>query len=328
MESFLGPNPIDALGRMWTSTSQMSDLQVRNYVTNVVKKYPVNGSNAITVLSFRNKPIVLLGEIHDNENRCKPSPKYDVLKHLVMKIMKENQNTVLIVEGFPESLAKPVSKLKANIEKYRHSEFLKCLQACDFQCQYTKGEGNLAILRLVKLLVHTSHLVYPRNKFVQTLNERIQYFDLRVDLDMKNPFVDWQKVASPVNYIRDSLRNIRQLPMHMHAIPFRPWQEEFEERVLHPFLHRANVLAKHPTANAYTDFFIDLPDAMAVNLILCTLCQGRIPILYAGENHRRGVLSLLRKFSFFPFMKVLAESQDPQDGSCSRPTTRRRSFLG
>ena len=45
----------------------------------------------------------------------------------------------------------------------------------------------------------------------------------------------------------------------------------------------------------YTDFFIHIPDVVAVNHILCRAAKtpGRVVMMYAGDNHRLGVLRLM-----------------------------------
>ena len=86
-------------------------------------------------------------------------------------------------------------------------------------------------------------------------------------------------------------------------------------------LHEASRIRNHPSVKGYTDFFIHISDVVAVNHILCRAARtpGRVVMLYAGDNHRLGVLRFLRKI--VP-AAILAESKDPKDNSCSQPLLR------
>lgn len=319
MEDILGRDPVGVLHRMFSSKSTKTDVQLRRYLTNVVKNHPINGSNAITLLRVDGVLVVLIGEIHDNEKTCRSKARYDILKHVVLKALKENGNTMLLLEGFPHTLKKTVTQLKESIRKEKYKQFVTCLQKDDFQCQYTKDEGNLILLRVMKLLVRTARLTYPQERVFNTVDEQIEFFDIRMDLGMNSPFVDWTKVPSAHEYIRESLHRFHTLENYLTTIPHRPWQKTFLQKVITPLLRQSERLKQRPDVDVYTDFFIRVPDAVALNQLLCNVCHGRMSLLYGGDNHRKGVLDYVKRY-YGEVYVVVAESVDPNDGSCSYPS--------
>jgi hypothetical protein len=320
MDDILGLDPQTTLQEILYATYPRSTRkQIESHILNLVKNHPINGSNAITLLKFSGQFIVLIGEIHENELLCK-QPRYDVLKHIVLKALREHTKAILLVEGFVETVTDHVPTLKKQIREQRFKEFVKCLQADDFRCQYYRQDGNLLLLRVLKWIVHASRCLYPRNKCIQSMDDRIQFFDVRKDLGMKDPFVRWASVPSRDKYIRQSLAKIDHLGKFLSPIPKAAWQREFQRNILGPTLETATRLKARPSVKGYTDFFILLPDVVAVNQILCRTAgaQNNLIMVYAGDNHRKGVLGLLRRIQGAA-LDILAESQDPADGSCSRP---------
>ena len=84
---------------------------------------------------------------------------------------------------------------------------------------------------------------------------------------------------------------------------------------------RMERLRRAPDAHKYTELFIDLPDVVALNRLLCLLSHRgpqAIPILYAGDNHRLGLKDLLGRLPSVR-IRTVAESKDPVEGSCARP---------
>lgn len=322
MEDILGPDPQTTLQEILHATSPRSTRkQIESHILHLVKNHPINGSNAITLLKFNGQLVVLIGEIHENELLCK-QPRYDVLKHIVLKALREHAKTVLLVEGFVETVTDHVPTLKRQIREQRFKEFVKCLRSDDFRCQYYRQDGNLLLLRVLKWIVHASHCLYPRNKCIQSADDRILFFDVRKALGMKNPFVKWASVSDPDKYIRQSLAQINdQLQTFLRPIPKADWQRDFRRKILGPTLERATRLKARPSVKGYTDFFIHLPDVVAVHQILCRTAgaQNNLIMVYAGDNHRKGILTLLRRIPGAA-VDILAESEDPADGSCSTPS--------
>jgi hypothetical protein len=322
MEDILGRDPVGVLNRMFSTQTTKTDAQWTRYLTKIVKTHPINGSNAMTLVRVNGVLVVLIGEIHDNEHTCRPVPTYDILKHIVLKALKENDNTMLLLEGFPHALKKTVTQLKASIRKEKYKQFVTCLLKDDFRCQYTKDEGNLILLRVMKLIVRAARLTYPYERVPNTVDEKIQFFDIRMDLGMKTPFIEWDKLPSPHEYIRDSLHTFHTLENYMMTIPHPPWHKIFQEKVLKPLLRKASKLKRLPDADKYTAFFIQVPDAVALNQLLCNVCRGRMSMVYGGENHRKGVLDYLTKYFGSGKVQIVAESVDPNDGSCSKPLSK------
>lgn len=322
MDDILGPDPQTTLQEILHATYPRSTRkQIESHILDLVKNHPINGSNAITLLKVNGQCVVLIGEIHENELLCR-QPRYDVLKHIVLKALREHTRTVLLVEGFVETVTDHVPTLKRQIREQRFIEFVKCLQSDDFRCQYYRQDGNLLLLRVLKWIVHASRCLYPRNKCIQSVDDRIEFFDVRKALGMKNPFVRWASVPSPDNYIRQSLAKINDhLQVFLSPIPMPHWQREFSQKILAPTLETARRLTARPSVKGYTDFFIHLPDVVVVNQILCRTAgaQNNLIMVYAGDNHRKGILTLLRRIPGAA-LEILAESEDPADGSCSRPT--------
>lgn len=179
--------------------------------------------------------------------------------------------------------------------------------------------GNLAILRTLKLVVHAARLCYPGEASVREMDDQIQFFDIRRNLGMQSPFMPWDGLF-PHDIIRKSLKDIKQIRGFLRRIPHAEWQRNFHENVLVPFLQEASRICEKPSVSRYTQFFIKIPDVVAVNQILyrsVTNSRDGIIVLYAGDNHRLGVLTLLRRVLT---INILAESKDSrEDGSCSFP---------
>lgn len=317
METILGPDPATTLQNLLTSRNTLTSRQLKTYWTDVLQSHAVNGSAGISLVEFQGHTILLAGEIHENERLC-ASKTYDVVKHVVLRAMKENQNTVLLVEGFVNALSKDRKLLLSEIRQHPYRDFVACMKGKSYTCQYRRG--NLLFLRTFKLLLHAASLFYPHHRSLRGFNDRVMFFDIRKALGMQTPFVDWDAmdVSSRTKYIRRSLSQIDKLPTFLPTIGNPALQQSFERHVLTPYMQLAHKIQKNPTPLAYTSFFIQIPDVLAVNLIFTQILQGHVPITYAGENHRLNVLRLLRKMGT---VKVIAESIDRTDGSCSKPTS-------
>jgi hypothetical protein len=283
---------------------------------NLIRTHPINGSNGVTVGKMKdtNTLLVLVGEVHDNAGRC-PSPRYDALKHIVLKAIREVPGTFLSIEGFPCSISDDVPTLMRSIREEPYlDDMLRCVRDADFACQYGgANRGNLAILRTLKMVVHAARLCYPGDLGVQEMDDRIQYFDVRRNLGMQSPFMPWVFLN-----IRKSLAHIDKIRGFLRPIPHAEWARDFHELVLVPMLREASWIYNSPSVSVYTRFFIEVPDVVAVNQILERAARSRVILMYAGDNHRLGVLKLLGRVCH---INILAESKDSrEDGSCSFPT--------
>ena len=316
MEDILGPHPQkvlrEALG--FPKKKQMTDAQLQTHLVALVKKHPINGTNAMTLLTFYDTLLVLMGEIHENERLCR-KPKYDVLPDILLKSLREHAGATLLVEGFLNSLSHDVPSLLGEIQQ--HPRLITCLRKNTWKCQYYDQDGTLLFLRVLKLVLHTSRLLYPRDTFVKHMEERIVYFDPRKDLGLQSPFVSWSFLDKPT-YIRESLANFLNIHKFLPPLPDAQWQLAFSQKILKPMLAKAQRLLAKPCMETYTRFFIDIPDVVAVHRILVSIIKkpGTPILLYGGENHRHNVLELLQKLGN---PHILAESKDPKDGSCSYP---------
>jgi hypothetical protein len=132
-------------------------------------------------------------------------PQYDILKHVVLKALRAIPTTVLLIEGFCEDITNDVPTLKRKIRRERYKELLACLQSDNFVCQYQRHRGNLTMLRTLKLVVHASRCAYPHDASVRNMDEQLQFFDIRKDLRMQDPFVPWTTLGTPFQIIRQSL---------------------------------------------------------------------------------------------------------------------------
>ena len=319
MQHLLGHDPPGFLRKTLRSPISTNAHSFTRYIVHLLKNYPVNGSNAITVAKIRETVVVLVGEVHENEGLC-ASPMYDVLKHIVLKAIRKVPGTFLLVEGFPCSISDDVPTLLRSIREKFYLEMLRCLRGSDAACQYGGvNRGNLAILRTLKLVVHAARLCYPGDSNVQEMDDQIHFFDIRRNLGMQSPFTPWEGL-SPHEIIRNSLKQIKDIRGFLNTIPHAEWQRNFHENVLVPFLQEASRICEKPSVSRYTQFFIKISDVVAVNQILyrsAANSRDGIIILYAGDNHRLGVLTLLRRVLT---VNILAESKDSREnGSCSAP---------
>lgn len=286
-----------------------------------IRHRPTSGSTAISVVKLGGiSPIFLMGEIHDNPDLCEFEEKNDVLRDLIVYPLLNHENTVLLLEGFVKN-ENVTQDLQQELKRYDVQHMMQCFQSnFKHECQYRgRTPGVLNFLRWLKTSLQLDVLMDPSHMLARKDNNRIILFDIRHELRMKTPFVDWSLVKDPAEYIRQSLAEVGSMTDFMRKIPHPTWHDTFHHRVYLTLMKDVDMLRNTPTTEKYEDFFIKFPDVIALNHLLVHISQNPqcIPIVYAGDNHRQHLLALL---SLFDTMEILAEAKDTNSmGSCARP---------
>lgn len=299
--------------------------ELRRRILSIVQTQPIHGSHGVSVVDVDGTTVVLIGEVHENPNGCPDSP-VDVVRDLVWEPFHQNDDVLLLVEGFPLDLRSTPRAMQTsiNLQYPRAATFDRCLDGAQFRCMYDATAGALDILRYGKARMHMQTLSDP-NPMWRRLNDRFQLVDVRPDLGMHSPFSSAEEQRRTTDFILPSLQNIHLLHRFLVPIPKGPWDRAFAQNVLSPFVQQVDSLRNQPSWPAYRDLFVQVPDIVATNRILGT--RHKLVIVYAGDDHRRGILRMLRGMAPAVRMQELALSVNEADnGSCSRPFSLVRLF--
>lgn len=285
----------------------MADLRRR--MLDIVQTQPIHGSHGVSVLDVDGTMVVLIGEIHENPDGCPHSP-VDVVRDLVWEPFHQNDDVLLLIEGFPLDLR--FTTPREIRKQYPDApQFDRCLDGGQFKCLYNQGPGALDILRYAKARMHLRTLTDARWR---PLNNRFQLVDVRRDLGMHDPFFHKERT----DIIGPSLEQMENLHRFLLPIEHAHRNLAFSQNVLSPFFVRVETLRRRGEWPAYRDLFVQVPDIVATNRILAS--QHKLVIVYAGDDHRLGIYRFLQGMAPAVPMRELALSMDVRgDGSCSQP---------
>ena len=314
------------LGKALETTRRMTVPQLKEYVLKIMRQKRLNGSTAATLLELDGQyPILMVGERHDNPDLCASQEAvFDVVKHVVLKGLRECEHAYLFLESFfhflTEDPAAMDAKLRGMDEAYGVHDVLRCIAADDYRCQYGKRRGALTLLRTYKSVAQAAAMAAYQGS-PASLNDRIIIFDVREDLGMHNPW-ELDQVsdqAEVARRIQASLARRQEVVQYLRPIARPSWRQAFEREVLGPYLALGDRVA---TLEEYRAYFIEIPDVVALNRLLALLAAKSplacFPIFFMGDKHRENLLRLLRRMNAFP-VAVLAEAKDPAQGSCAKP---------
>jgi hypothetical protein len=308
------------------TSDRLTVAQLKAHVLQTMTDKPLNGSTAATLLEVDGRfPILLVGERHDNPSLCaNQEPVFDVVKHIILKALRECPRAYLFLESFfhflsddPQTMA---GKLEDMEQAYGVREVVRCIADEDFRCQYEKQRGALTLLRCYKSIAQAVALAGRDENGACPLTARILIFDVREDLGMQNPW-DLDNVKSReevARRIHQSLARRREVTKYMRPVARPEWQAAFDREVLSHYMDMGDRAA---TLEEYRAYFVEIPDAVALNRLLALWAtQGPdcFPIFFMGDKHRENMLRLLRKMGCFA-LDVLAAAKDPAFGSCARP---------
>ncbi len=342
----LGPSDASIVEKLAPDASKIERTptheRMEGEIMKLLREHALDGTHHVTFLSISGDDFstffLLLGEIHQNPNRCPTHvASRQVVHDVVLKLLTQFEPLVLILETFNHLDAKSLDGMATIVRRLFEFHYpVKLLGVCtgeDPNCVYQGTSTPLVYLRMYKAVLRYLEL-YLLSKGVkdhdlQILSRRILMMDPREDLRMHPPFklTDSPETAA---IIRESLTLLLEGGLQEFLYPFTnpAWQDGFQKHVLQPILTKARETLADPRVRDYQSIFLEITEPVAISGLLYYLEHAKktptmtLPgfLFYGGDQHRLQLLHYLNKLPFLR-TRVVADIYDPNDGSCARPTT-------
>ena len=261
------------------------DQAPRKYFQDMAKS-TLCGLTTHSLVEWKGKLILFLGELHGNDSPCPSSANASNFFQSLMHVLTEDPDVALIYEGHDHMLKRDPRIIRRMVSKKYPFRVLNSPQSI------VRSNDYLNIMRTIHVI-----LLYASasNRRAQSLLKRMVCFDMREVLRMVSA---WSRDAQDPERFQSSMDAVVEFIRTLKNVDTSDFQTQMER-------------CTSPGA-CYKNIFIKAPDYYAASILAST--KQKYVIVYGGKFHAENIPTLL------PGSRFLARAScgDP-NGSCSRP---------